>query len=230
MNGWLLVDKPIEWTSFDVVNKIRGIIARDLGVKPKSIKVGHSGTLDPLATGLLVLAIGKATKQIQDMMKDQKSYQATMILGKNSTTGDREGELTDVSTHQPTTDELTTALGQFTGEIEQVPPQFSALKVDGVPAYRRARRGQKVELKPRKATIFELNLERYEFPEADFSCCVSSGTYVRTLAEDIGKMLKTGAYLGGLRRTRVGEFAIDDAILMDEIGIDDIKNALIGLD
>ena len=230
MNGWLLIDKPLQWTSFDVVNKVRSIIARHRGVKPKSIKVGHTGTLDPLASGLLVLAVGKATKQISGLIKDNKTYQATMILGRNSSTGDREGDLQDVSSHQPSIEGIKTVFDKFTGEITQTPPQFSAIKVAGVPAYKRARKGQTVELKARRATIHKLNLLRYEYPEVDFDCQVSSGTYVRTLAEDIGKALKTGSYLGALRRTTVGQYGIDDAIDIADINYDKIKKALRALD
>lgn len=213
-SGWLLVDKPLEWTSFDVVNKVRGLLARQLGVKNRQVKVGHLGTLDPMASGLLVLAIGSATKQIQYHMKLDKTYEATVTLGFTSDTGDQEGKLTPVSSEPPPQVAIEQAIDSLRGEIEQIPPQYSALKIGGVPAYKRARRGEQVEMKPRPATIYEAKLTRYEYPEFDVTCQVSSGTYIRTLAEDYGKKLQTGAYLSALRRIRVGEFDIADAVIV----------------
>lgn len=225
-SGWLLVDKPPGWTSFDAVNKVRRVLALDLGRKPRSIKVGHSGTLDPMATGLLVLAVGRMTKLIQQQMKADKTYEATFILGTNSSTGDAEGELTPVSDRVPTESELTKVIAAMTGEIEQIPPKYSALKIDGVAAYERARKGEDFTIELRRIMIYSAQMTRYQYPEADLICTVSSGTYIRTLVEDYGKQLATGAYLSRLRRTAINELSVDAAISPQNIDAETIRQHL----
>jgi tRNA pseudouridine55 synthase len=213
MQGLLLIDKPAGWTSFDVVNFVRKQIAQAEGKKPKNVKVGHTGTLDPLATGLLVLLIGKEyTRKATELSKLDKTYEVTLKLGENSTTADNEGEKTAVSDRQPGKDEIESVLAKFTGEIMQTPPIFSAMKINGQRAYKLAREGKPVELEARPVTIYKNELTAYEYPFAQFVSEVSSGTYIRSLAEDIGNSLKTGAYMSDLRRTRVGAFSIQDSV------------------
>ncbi len=213
MQGLLLVDKPIGWTSFDVVNYVRRIVAKEEGKKPKNCKVGHTGTLDPFASGLLVLLIGKEyTRKAGDLSKVDKTYEVIMELGRSSTTGDPEGEKSVVSTTVPERTAVLSALEKFTGQIYQIPPAFSAIKVNGVRAYKLAREGKEVILEPRKITIHKTELINYIYPDIAFITEVSSGTYIRTLVEDIGAELKTGAYTVELRRTVVGTYSIDDAI------------------
>lgn len=213
MQGLLLIDKPKGWTSFDIVNRVRRIVATEVGKKPKNVKVGHTGTLDPLATGLLVLLVGKEyTRRATELSKVDKTYEVTMRLGQTSTTADEEGEKTDVSDLRPTEEEVTKTLAQFTGRIMQTPPIYSAMKIDGKRAYELARAGKEVKLEARPVTIYESTLISYEYPLVRFDCSVSSGTYVRSLVEDLGKTLETGAYMSDLRRTKVGEFSIDESI------------------
>lgn len=182
------------------------------GKKPKNTKVGHTGTLDPSATGLLVLLIGKDyTKKAAELSKADKTYEVTMKLGEVSTTADDEGEKTAVSDTIPTPEAVQEALEAFTGQIMQVPPAFSALKVNGQRAYKLARAGKDVTLEARPVTIYELKLDSYEYPYVKFTCKVSSGTYIRSLVEDLGKHLQTGAYMTDLRRTRVGKFTLAEA-------------------
>lgn len=212
-DGILLVDKPAGWTSFDVVAKIRGQIRREhleQGVKPtkRQLKVGHAGTLDPFATGLLVILLGDATKKADEFLKLDKMYEATVCLGQASTTGDPEGEIADVSDREPSRGEVETALKGFVGEITQTPPIFSAIKVNGQRAYKLAHKGQEVEMPSRRVTIHSIELLDYSYPELKIRTHVSSGTYIRTLAEDIGKVLETGAYCSELRRTTVGEWRL----------------------
>lgn len=214
MNGLLLIDKPAGWTSFDAVNKVRSTLSTKHKVQSKKIKVGHCGTLDPFATGLLILAVGKATKQLQDLTGLDKTYEATIELGKTSTTGDPEGEIQEAenSKQKPEGNEVRRVLGGFVGEIEQVPPKFSAVKVGGKRAYKLAREGKEVEVPSRKVTIHELELLEYDHPGVRFRCRVGKGTYIRTLAEDIGAALGTGAYTTRLRRTHIGTFDVKEAI------------------
>lgn len=210
MQGILLVDKPKGWTSFDVVNFVRRNVAAELGKKPKNMKVGHTGTLDPFATGLLVLLIGKEyTRQAQTLSKVDKTYEVTMRFGAKSSTGDPEGEITEIRGHIPTGEELQAALKQFTDEISQVPPAYSAIKIDGQRAYNLARAGKEVKIEPRTVVVHKLELVSYEYPEARLVTNVSSGTYIRTLVEDIALGLDTTAYTAELRRTQVGDFSID---------------------
>ncbi len=219
MDGILLVNKPKGWTSFDVVAKVRGTLKKRGIAKPK---VGHTGTLDPLATGLLVLLIGKATKQASEMSKANKTYESIIKLGVSSTTGDEEGEKSKISDKKPSLDEIQKVLDAFLGEIEQTPPAYSAIKVNGQRAYKLARKGAEFELKARKITVHSLQMTEYKYPLVKLEAHVSSGTYIRTLAEDIGKQLGTGAYLTNLKRTQVGQFDIKDAINVQKISAEEI--------
>lgn len=228
MTGILLVDKPESWTSFDVVNYVRKIVAQNEGKKPKNVKVGHSGTLDPFATGLLVLLIGKDyTRQAKNYSKLDKTYEIGMKLGQKSNTGDPEGQIETLAGNEPTKDEFSEAIKDFTGVISQVPPAFSAIKVDGVRAYKLARSGQEVNLEPREVTINSLSIESYDFPSARLVADVSSGTYIRVLVEDIATKLGTAAYTTDLRRTRVGEFSVDNAIKIDDLNVESINKNII---
>lgn len=228
MTGILLVDKPKSWTSFDVVNYVRKIVAQHEGKKPKNVKVGHSGTLDPFATGLLVLLIGKDyTRQAKNYSKLDKTYEIGMKLGQKSSTGDPEGQIETLLGNQPTQDEFNAVIKDFTGVISQTPPAFSAIKVDGVRAYKLARAGQEVNLEPREVTINNLSLESYEFPSARLVADVSSGTYIRVLVEDIAAKLGTAAYTTDLRRTRVGKFNVDNAIKIDDLNVESINKNII---
>lgn len=226
LDGILLVDKPKGWTSFDVVAKVRGSLKK-AGVK---VKVGHTGTLDPMATGLLVLLIGSYTKKAGELTKLDKVYEAEITLGATSTTGDSEGELTKVSDSRPGTEEIAKILQSLTGEIEQVPPAYSAIKVDGQRAYKLARAGKEVKIQPRQVQVYSLHLTEYSYPNLKVTAHVSSGTYIRTLAEDIGKKLGTGAYLGNLRRITVGKYRISEAITFKEMNIQKIDSALLTLE
>lgn len=204
MNGLLLVNKPAGVSSFDCIRVMR----RTTGVK----KIGHAGTLDPAATGLMLLLFGTACKQAQQFSKLDKTYTAQIELGKNSTTGDREGKLIDVNNRVPDQDEIERTLELFKGEITQTPSKYSAIKIDGQEAYKRARRGEEVVMPSRQVTINSIDLLTYNYPYLEISADVSSGTYIRSLAEDIGKELGTGAYLTALERTRVGEYDLKDGI------------------
>ena len=217
----LSIDKPAGWTSFDVVAKIRGKIRRRYtaqGIKPtkRQLKVGHAGTLDPFATGLLVILLGDATKKATEFLKLDKVYEAEIILGKESTTGDPEGELTAVSNTKPTAEEVQAVLAAFTGEIRQRPPIFSAIKINGRRAYKLARDGKEVGVPERTVTIHSLELLDYTYPSLKIRTHVGSGTYIRSLAVDIGRALGTGAYCGALRRTRIADWSIDDAEQLNE--------------
>lgn len=218
MQGLLLVDKPAGWTSFDVVNYVRRIVASIEGKKPKNCKVGHSGTLDPFATGLLILLIGKDyTRRASEFSKLDKTYEMTMRLGRVSTTGDPEGVITDVSDRVPNSEELVRAMDQFRGEIQQVPPAYSAIKVNGVRAYKLAREGKAVVIEARPTTIHRLELLDYNYPEAKLVSEVSSGTYIRTLVEDLGKALAVGAYTTQLRRVTIAGHSVLDAHLVADL-------------
>lgn len=223
MNGILLVDKPLRWTSFDVVAKVRGILRHEVG---KKVKVGHAGTLDPLATGLLIILIGSACRQADQFLKLDKRYDAEITLGAISSTDDTEGEITstqNVAASEPSLREVESVLKEFVGEVSQVPPAFSAIKVNGKRAYKSARAGEKVELKPRTIKIYECNLNLYNYPVLQIETYVSSGTYIRSLARDIGQKLSTGAYLSNLRRTQIGDSSIDQSIGMDALDIAKIQ-------
>ena len=206
----ILVDKPAGISSFGVVAKIRRELRDEFGHK---VKVGHTGTLDPFATGLLILLSGKMTKKSNEFLKLDKIYEAEMKLGFISTTGDPEGEVTEYSSQKikPTKAEIESCINSFIGEIDQTVPKFSAVKINGERAYKLARSGADFETPTRKVIIFRIEILDYSYPTLKIRCHVSSGTYIRTLAEDIGKKLGTGAYLTALRRTKVGDFRIEDA-------------------
>lgn len=202
----LLVNKPYRWTSFDVVGKIRNAF------KPLKLKVGHAGTLDPLATGLLIICTGKMTKQIDTFQAEEKEYTGTMILGATTPSYDMETEPNqqfDIS--HITGEQIKANCAQFMGDIQQYPPAHSAIKVDGERLYEKARRGEEVELKARSVQIMVFEITRIELPEIDFRVVCSKGTYIRSLVNDFGKALDNGAYLSRLRRTRSGNFNVADA-------------------
>ena len=202
----LLVNKPYKWTSFDVVGKLRNAF------KPLKLKVGHAGTLDPLATGLLIICTGKMTKQIDTFQAQEKEYTGTMTLGATTPTYDLESEPEQQFTVDHLAEEqIKAACAQFTGDIQQYPPAHSAIKIDGERLYEKARRGEEVELRLRNVTISEFEITRIELPEVDFRVVCSKGTYIRSLINDFGKALNNGAYLSRLRRTRSGDFKVTDA-------------------
>lgn len=230
IEGILLVNKPVDWTSFDVVNFLRSMIARHYEIKPSSFKIGHTGTLDPFAEGLLVILIGKNyTKKMTEFMKLNKSYQATMKLGDISDTGDVEGRISFVSNFKPERINLEKVFQDFIGEISQTPPIYSAIKIDGKRAYKLARNGEVPEMRPRKVSIKSITIDNYDYPEVVFSSEVSSGTYIRSLVEDIGRSLETGAYTKKLIRLTVGEYSITHSISIKNINFETIESRLIVL-
>jgi len=211
----LLVNKPYNWTSFDVVGKLRNAF------KPLKLKVGHAGTLDPLATGLLIICTGKMTKQIDTFQAQEKEYTGTMILGETTPSYDMETDADqkfDIS--HITEDQVREACKQFIGDIQQYPPAHSAIKIDGERLYEKARRGEEVELRLRSVTISEFEITGIALPEINFRVVCSKGTYIRSLVNDFGKALNNGAYLSKLRRTRSGDYKIEDAHeVMELVGI-----------
>lgn len=211
----LLFNKPLEWTSFGVVKKVR--------YTTKAKKVGHAGTLDPLATGLLILCTGKMTKQIQFIQGAEKEYEGQLVLGQTTPSFDLETEVdseTDIS--HLTEQDLLDALPQFIGKIQQTPPAHSAIKVNGKRAYESARKGIEIELKSREIEIKSLEITKIDFPKVDFKMTCSKGTYVRSFVRDFGEALKVGAYMSALKRTRIGEYKLEDAYELDEF-VDMIK-------
>ncbi len=211
----LYFDKPLRWTSFAVVNKIRYHISRKLGVK--KIKVGHAGTLDPLATGVMIICTGKATKRIEEFQYHTKEYIATLQLGATTLSYDLEKEIdATYPTEHITREMVEEVLQQFKGTIEQIPPAFSACKVDGKRAYDLARKGDEVELKPKTLVIDEIELLECNLPEIKIRVVCSKGTYIRALARDIGEALQSGAHLTGLIRTRVGEVRLEDCMQVED--------------
>lgn len=210
MNGFLLIDKPAGITSFGVVAKVR----RVLGIK----KVGHCGTLDPQATGLLIICLGKATKLAQFVSKQSKKYLAEITLGYVSTTFDRDGELTaHLPETKPTLEEILKLLPEFTGEIEQVAPAYSAVKHHGQPLYKYARRNQLVEDKKRRVHVSEISIKTYEYPHLSVEVVCSSGTYIRSIAHDLGQHLNCGGYVSNLRRAAIGRWLLENAIRLDDL-------------
>ena len=210
----ILINKPAGLSSFGVVARVRRRLSEQAG---KKIKVGHTGTLDPFATGLLILLANKATKLSNQFLKLDKWYEATIFLGKTSTTGDPEGEITEQNTEKvPTLEEVKTVVNQFVGQITQTVPVFSAVKINGQRAYQLARRGEAVSMPTRQIEIYSLEILSYNYPELIIRTHVSSGTYIRTLGEDIGKALGVGAYLTALRRTQVGDYQIKNAVKLSD--------------
>lgn len=227
MEGFLYVDKPEGWTSFDVVNYVRKIVANLENKKPRNVKVGHTGTLDPAATGLLVLCVGKNyTKKVPELIKQDKTYEVEIILGKTSTTADKEGEITATSAKKPSLKEVEQAVESFVGEIDQTPPVFSAIKIDGKRAYDLARSGKKVEMQSRRVNILTITDIKYEYPVVSFKTRVGSGTYIRSLAVDIGEKLGTGAYMSNLKRTSIGDVTIDQALAKSDLTPENLQNIL----
>ena len=216
LNGEIiLIDKPLDWTSFQVVNKIRWLIRSTFGIK--KIKVGHAGTLDPLASGLLILCTGKMTKSIEQFMGQEKEYTGTFTLGSTTPSYDLETEIDNTFPTDHITEELLqVTLNQFVGTIDQYPPVFSALKKDGKRLYEFAREGIEVEIPARKVNIRSFELTQKAIPKVDFKVICSKGTYIRSLANDYGKALNSGAHLSALRRTRIGEFNIEQAISIED--------------
>ncbi|HMM61999.1 MAG TPA: tRNA pseudouridine(55) synthase TruB [Candidatus Saccharibacteria bacterium] len=223
----ILIDKPAGMSSFGVVARIKRVLSEQEAGKPsvvlnkrRRVKVGHTGTLDPFATGLMIIVTGKECKNAGNYSKLDKVYEATIRLGQTSTTGDPEGELTDVSKSVPSNDDVEKALTKFVGEITQVPPIYSAIKIDGQRAYKLARAGKEFEVPARKVQIFSLDLINYSYPNLKIRTHVSSGTYIRTLAADIGGVLGVGAYCVELRRTKIAKWDVADAKKLSDFGID----------
>jgi len=204
----LLVDKPLGWTSFDVIRKLRHLI--------RIRKIGHAGTLDPLATGLLIVCTGKFTKRINQYMAQQKEYTGTITIGATTPTYDLESEPTNfIATDHITLAQVQSILPQFTGPIQQIPPAHSAIKVDGKRVYELARKGKEVKLEPRSVHIYSFELLSLQDAQLQFRVVCSTGTYIRSLANDLGQALGCGAYLSSLRRTRIGEFDVAQAQTME---------------
>ena len=206
----LLFDKPLGWTSFQVVNKVRWLIRKSCNIK--KIKVGHAGTLDPLASGLLIICTGKFTKKIDEYQGQEKEYTGTFTMGATTPSYDLETEINETYPIDHISEyDIEVATGEFMGEIDQVPPVFSALKKDGKRLYEYARNGEEVEVQSRKVEITEFEIINNRLPELDFRVVCSKGTYIRSLANDFGMALGTGAHLSALRRTKIGAFHVDDA-------------------
>jgi tRNA pseudouridine55 synthase len=211
----LLIDKELNWTSFDAVNKIRIVLKNRLGIK--KIKVGHAGTLDPLATGLIIVCTGKMTKQITGFQDLEKEYEAIVKLGETTPSFDLESTVDNTfPTEHITKAAIQKALQSFVGEIEQVPPLFSAKYINGTRAYEYARKGSNLELKAQKVTIFSLELIYFDMPFVKIRIKCGKGTYVRSLARDLGQLLESGAYLSELRRTRIGQYDVKNAVFLKE--------------
>ena len=212
----LYIDKPLHWTSFRVVRVVRAKLCRKLGIK--KLKVGHAGTLDPLATGVMILCTGRKTKLIETLQAETKEYIAHIRLGATTPSFDLETEIDAEYPVAHITREMTEdILCRFIGTIEQVPPAFSAVKVDGKRAYELARKNEDIELKPKLLVIDDIELISYNIPDITIRVVCSKGTYIRALARDIGRALDTGAHLTGLRRTRVGDTTVDSCLNMDEV-------------
>jgi tRNA pseudouridine55 synthase len=208
----ILIDKPLTWTSFDVVKKVRYTL--------KLKKVGHAGTLDPLATGLLILCTGKKTKQIENFMGLEKEYVGKFVIGKTTPSVDLETAFdSERSWEHISKEDCEEAAEKLSGEISQVPPAHSAVRIKGTRAYKMARKGEKVEIKPRNVLITEFSLPVINLPEVHFKVICSKGTYIRSLARDFGEILGTGAYLAELRRTRIGDYNVKDSLSINQISI-----------
>lgn len=212
----ILVDKPLTWSSFQAVNKLKYALKRELGL-PKKFKIGHAGTLDPLATGLLIICTGKFTKRITEIQGQPKEYTGTFKLGATTPSYDLETEIDEnFSINHINETLINQILPQFLGEIDQKPPVFSAIKKDGIRMYEHARAGVEMEMESRKTTIHEFEITRIDLPEVDFRVVCSKGTYIRSLANDFGKALESGAHLTVLRRTKIGDYSVENAISPDD--------------
>jgi tRNA pseudouridine55 synthase len=212
----LLINKPKGWTSFDVVNKVRNKLRYLTGVK--NIKVGHAGTLDPMATGLLIVCTGKMTRQIDEFQQQHKTYTGTITLGAVTPSFDAETEVEEIFPTDHITEQLIHDTCQvFTGALEQVPPMFSAIKVDGQPLYKRARKGEFIAIQPRPVHIYSFKITRINMPELDFEVNCSKGTYIRSLANDFGKQMGSGAYHSALCRTKIGDYSVENSWDLDQL-------------
>lgn len=215
MNTVLYFDKPLGWTSFNLVNRVRGVLSRHIGVK--KLKVGHAGTLDPLATGVMILCTGKNTKLIESFQYQTKEYIATIKLGATTPSFDLETEIdAEYPVEHITEDLVKQTLNKFIGEIKQIPPTYSAIKINGKRAYEYARKGDEVELKPKTLVIDEIELLDYKMPEIVVRVVCSKGTYIRALARDIGEALNSGGHLTALRRTRIGDIRVENCLQYDD--------------
>lgn len=211
----LIVDKPLNWTSFQVVNKIRWVIRRKFNLK--KIKVGHAGTLDPLATGLLIVCTGKMTKRINEFQAEHKEYTGSITLGSTTPSFDLETEIDQSFSYKHITEkEIFDTAKTFIGEIQQTPPLYSAIKKDGVRLYELARKGEQTEIKSRQVTIFDFEITKIELPHISFKIQCSKGTYIRSIASDFGKKLSNGAHLSSLRRTKSGNFDLTSSITPED--------------
>jgi tRNA pseudouridine55 synthase len=208
----LLIDKPLKWSSFQAVNKLKYLLKNQYGL-PKKFKIGHAGTLDPLATGLLIICTGKFTKTITEIQAQEKEYTGTITIGATTPSYDLETEInaTFPTTHI-TKEHILETTKQFLGEIDQKPPVFSAIKKDGKRLYEHARAGEEVEIKARKTTIYEFEITRIDLPEIDFRIKCSKGTYIRSIAYDFGLALQSGGHLTALRRTKIGNYSVENAV------------------
>jgi tRNA pseudouridine55 synthase len=212
----ILVDKPLTWSSFQAVNKLKYALKRELGL-PKKFKIGHAGTLDPLATGLLIICTGKFTKRITEIQGQPKEYTGTFKLGATTPSYDLETEIDrNFSISHIDANLINQKIPQFLGEIDQKPPVFSAIKKDGIRMYEHARAGAEIEMESRKTTIHEFEITRIDLPEIDFRVVCSKGTYIRSLAHDFGKALESGAHLTVLRRTKIGDYSVEHGVLPDD--------------
>jgi tRNA pseudouridine55 synthase len=212
----LLIDKPLKWSSFQAVNKLKYILKRKYDL-PKKFKIGHAGTLDPLASGLLIICTGKFTKSITEIQAQAKEYTGTILVGATTPSYDLETEIDATFPTEHITEELILeTTKQFLGEIDQKPPVFSAIKKDGKRLYEHARAGEEVEIQSRKTTIYEFEITRIQLPEIDFRVKCSKGTYIRSLAFDFGNALNSGGYLTVLRRTKIGDYSVANGVLPDE--------------
>ena len=212
----LLIDKPLKWSSFQAVNKLKYILKRKYNL-PKKFKIGHAGTLDPLATGLLIVCTGKFTKRITDIQAQAKEYTGTITVGATTPSYDLETEVdATFPTEHITSELIQETVKQFLGEIDQKPPVFSAIKKDGKRLYEHARAGEEVQIAFRKTTIHEFEITRIDLPEIDFRVKCSKGTYIRSLAFDFGNALNSGAHLSVLRRTKIGDFSVENGIMPEE--------------
>ncbi|MBS3993886.1 MAG: tRNA pseudouridine(55) synthase TruB [Bacteroidetes bacterium] len=223
----ILIDKPLRWTSFQVVNKMRYTIQKKYHIK--KIKIGHAGTLDPLATGLLIMCTGKFTKKIEEFQGLFKEYTGTFTLGKTTPSYDLETDFDGEFSYTHITEELlNNTVSKFIGEIDQVPPVFSAIQKDGKRAYDSARKGKELVLDSRKVMVYEFEITNIDLPNIDFRIKCGKGTYIRSIANDFGKALNTGAYLSSLRRTKIGQFEVENAksldVFLNEIGYQDKSN------
>ena len=224
MDTVLYFDKPLGWTSFNLVNRVRGVLSRHLGVK--KLKVGHAGTLDPLATGVMILCTGKNTKLIESFQYQTKEYVATIKLGATTPSFDLETEIdAEYPTEHITEELIKETLAKFIGEIQQIPPTYSAIKINGKRAYEYARKGDEVELKPKTLVIDEIELLEYKMPEIVVRVVCSKGTYIRALARDIGEALNSGGHLTALRRTRIGDIRVENCLQYDDF-VNNLNNLI----